>query len=677
MDDDAFGSSDRVALLWPQKTEATRAFQDESGRWTVSTDSPPKSLRGLTTFSYFPEGQLDSRSLLITGQRHDALAILRHAIGPEFRFIYVDLPRLDVDDSASAFQTVSPLRLTTWLSTMRLLLLSARELLSRTGVIAIHCGEAEAHYSKLIIEELFRGKRVGTIIWQKTYSARNMPGMKEFTDTHDLIYLYARDKDALPAVGLRRPPEGYANSDGDPRGAWKAEHKGAKTRRENSDFDTYQPPYRWRVIDGALPPGLWRLSPFTGVIWGRPTVVGNYEFAVEVSDNAGSTSRKKLSIEVRDSGMAAEASPIPWIFDEIVTDGPLQVETSSLPPAVINEPYSTIVIGKGGEPYRGPPIRPGSGRYWDFAKATLLIAYQQDSVNLGSRQPTSIPTPKKYEPPSGALEIENQQSIWMGRTRDASSKVPETFAGFTEDATKHLKALKELGLVENEIPTAKPEKLLMRLLDVFTDKGDLVLELMSSSADLAAVALKSDRRFISLQGSAPHDLAITASCALPRLKAVVQGDDQNLEERAPNIKLSKGAYIPFTGGGSFATAEVGIELALLPMGEDRPILVEAVSSMSNHELSTSILTAEGYMPSPSGEFALAIDGHGRALIIPPTQYLTPELASEIGSMVDGKTDGHPTTIFYFKATEDMDEKLFEGRISLRRVPFDLLRPDIA
>lgn len=578
-----------------------------------------------------------------------------------------------MDDVSTAFQSETPLRLTTWLAMVRSFLIEARELLSRTGVVAVHCGEDEAQYARTILEELFREKRVGTIVWQKAYSARHMPGMKSFTDTHDLIYIYARDLDAIPAVGLRRLPKDYSNSDGDPRGAWKAEHKGAKTRRENSDFDTYQPPYRWQIVEGHLPPGLWRLSPFTGVIWGKTTVAGDYPFAAEVTDSAGKTARKNFTIRVAESGEANPPPEIPWIFEEVKAGGALRILTKALPDAVLGKVYSTALFASGGAPFLGKPIRPGSGRYWDFAKSTLISAYQADAVYLGSKQPTSIPTPKKYEPPAGVMEIENQQSVWLGRSKDGNTT--EVFAGFTEDATKHLKALKSLNLIDVEVPTAKPEQLLLRLLDIFTSKGDAVLEVMSSTADLTAVALKSGRRAIALQGSSERDRLITAQGAVPRLKAVLSGDDNELESRAPDIRLSKGAYIPYLGGGALATADVGPEIAVLEAEDDYATLTDALSSMSEDEIVSAVLTAEGFLPSSSGDLlSNAIVGRRRAMVVPPKKYLTPELISTVAS--EAIDSPEPISIYYFRGTEDVDEKLSSGRVILRRVPYDLLRLDI-
>ena len=53
------------------------------------------------------------------------------------------------------------------------------------------------------------------------------------------------------------------------------------------------PPYTWRVCNGDLPPGL-RLNAATGVISGRPTRPGKYQFTITVTDSAA-PARESLS----------------------------------------------------------------------------------------------------------------------------------------------------------------------------------------------------------------------------------------------------------------------------------------------------------------------------------------------------------------------------------------------
>ncbi|WP_373371317.1 putative Ig domain-containing protein [Microvirga sesbaniae] len=494
--------------------------------------------------------------------------------------------------------------------------------------------------------------------------------MKEFTDTHDLIHLFARNKDALPPVGLSRPPKGYSNSDGDPRGAWKAEHKGAKARRANSDFDTYQPPYRWELVDGHLPPGLWRISPFTGVIWGSPTEAGTFKFKVEVRDRKGKSTTRELQIDVAPDVAEPARPSIPWLFEQIDTKGELRISTETLPPARLGAEYSAILLADGGTPYTGDPIRPTSGRYWEFAKATLIDAYQRDSVYLGSRQPTAIPHPKQYAPAEGVLEIENQQTVWPGRVGDGSKRT--TLAGYTEDATKHLKAMKALGLIKTEVSTAKPEPLLRRLVEIFTRPGDVVLEALSSSADLAAVALKQGRAFVALQGASRRDRELAEACAIPRLRAVVEGEDRDLENRTSEIRLSPDSYIPFEGGGAFAVSEVGGTFIELPKNEDLATIAD-LSDNDDLTLCKRVLGTAGFIPSELGTEGQSIEGKRRAIVIPPSEFLTPEIAAEIASSAQMSKAHDRISVYYFRSSEDLEVVNYSDVVRFYRVPFEMLQ----
>ena len=91
--------------------------------------------------------------------------------------------------------------------------------------------------------------------------------------------------------------------------------------------------------------------------------------------------------------------------------------------------------------------------------------------------------------------------------------------------------MKELRLIGKEVSSAKPEHLLARLIDIFTGRDDIVLEVFGSSADLTAVAIKRQRRFVFFAGSSDRDLDLLRSCSLPRLKAVVDGSDTGIEEK--------------------------------------------------------------------------------------------------------------------------------------------------
>ncbi|MBL8211826.1 MAG: putative Ig domain-containing protein [Bryobacterales bacterium] len=91
-------------------------------------------------------------------------------------------------------------------------------------------------------------------------------------------------------------------------------------------------PYDWRVISGALPPGL-TLAPTTGVLSGTPsTTVGSPStFVVRVTDSASRTATQSLTISIAAAGGALS-----------ITTG------ATLPASLIGTPYSQVLTASGG-----------------------------------------------------------------------------------------------------------------------------------------------------------------------------------------------------------------------------------------------------------------------------------------------------------------------------------------
>ena len=657
-----------IQLTWPGKLNPGVLRQRQDGAWELVDADGVRRLRPLVDLDWYPTRTGTLPSLVVVGDKLDALRTIGRGLAGGVKLAYFDLPRLEIDDRTTAFQAAeATMPYSAWLSVVDAHLSALQPLLRRDGVVVVHAGDNEQAYARLIAQKIY-GKHnfVGTIIWQRAYGPRNMKGMKEFTSTHDLLFVYAMDKEALPPVGLTEAASGFSNPDEDPRGPWKAEHKGARSRRAKSDFNTYVSPYRWRIVDGSLPAGIWRLSPLTGVIWGVPSELGEFPIVVEVEDSTGATAKKALRLQVRASGVIDMPTAVPWLFEETSSTGKLRVKTTHLPHAALGVEYSAICLAAGGEPFRDGPKRPGSGRYWEFADDTLVRAYLTDSVYMG-KDGRAIPHPKTYALEAGEVKITNQQSWWPGRTK--SGRDSQTFAGYTEDATKHLKRMQELGLLDEAVTTAKPEHLLARLIDIFSEPNDVVLELSGQSGDLASVALKRGRRFISLSGESERDMRLVERCALPRLRAVVDGKDLDLGETKGEIRMRTDAFIPYEGGGGFASARLGDWLIERAPDEDFPRLnreavQEAAAAMS------LVLTAEGFVPSESDEVdGVSLDGRSAAIVIPPDQFLSPERLAEIVSKTVG--DFQRVSVYYFRATDDLDPLALEGPIVLRRVPSEL------
>lgn len=657
----------RLELVWPGKDLVQTVRQRDDGAWESLKGAFDYEACPLNNITNYPDPAQQATSLFISGDRVSCLRSLRPLLGQAFRLAYLDAPRIGVDDLEAAFRGDTNLVYSTWLSVMRTHLLAVEPLLARDGVVVIHVGENEAGAARLLADELFRGQHVGTVVWQRSYAPRNMPGMREFTSTHDCLIIYAKQKTSLPPVGLRRPPAGFSNPDDDPRGPWKADHKGAASYRENSDFDTFVPPYRWSLVEGDLPPGIWRISPLTGVIWGEPTAIGEYHFKVQAKDSSDQAVVKELAIKVLAHAETPSPIEVPWLFDEISTNGSLRIETSELPTGRLGESYSAICLAAGGTPHKADPKRPGSGRYWEFARDTLLRAYRDDAVYLGPKRPTAIPHPKNYAPKEAdALVVDNQQTWWPGRVAVSGTKTA-AFAGYTEDATKHLKALRAIGAIELDAVSAKPEMLMARLIDIFTGEDDLVLEVFAQAADLAATALKRKRRFVAMSGGSKRSTEISEQCAIPRLRAVIDGADTELEARATSIRLRADGYIPFAGGGSFATATLGSWIVRRARSDD---FAELNEEYDHAQLADAILTVQGYLPV-SGVTGVGFSFNGAnasAIVLPHDEYLTPEVA---GKIVSEHPHQAQATIFYYRASEDFDPASLPADVTCKRVPFEL------
>lgn len=652
-----------IELLWPRKDLALVPRQMADGQWVLERSPGHRRLHPLVNIQRYPARWSGDASLVVSGDRIDALHTLARGLTHSIRLAYLDVPRIEVDDQSAAFKGDLVFAYSTWLSVLRAHLQAVLPLIRRDGVVLVHVGDTEEPYARLVADELFgRESRVATIVWQRAYAPRNMRGMKEFTATHDCVLVYALDKAALPAVGLRTAPSGFDNPDNDPRGSWKAEHKGAHSRREKSDFDTYVPPYHWRIANGRLPNGLWRLNPLTGVIWGAPEETGEFPLEIEVTDSVGETASAKLVLRVRGKGDPAQFPPVPWLFEEIETEGSLQITTAELPDAILKAEYSAICLAEGGTPFRAPPKRPGSGRYWEFADYTLLRAYQCDAVHLG-RNGDAIPHPKKFLGGTGGREIKNQVTWWPGRAKSAA------FAGYTQDATKHLKKLAKLDLIGRTVNTAKPEQLLARLNNIFTEPGDTVLEVFGEAADLAAVAVKLGRRFVYLSGTSNRQRELLKACAVSRLRAVVDGKDQGLEDQETEIRMHADAYIPYTGGGGFITCELGDWLFERPLREEIPRLSRSYTDFD--ELCSAVLTSQGFLPTmdSAGPHGHSLIGDAAAVVLQPDAYLDRDAAARIVSALKPQYDR--VVIHYFRAAEDLDPSALAEGVICRRVPTEV------
>lgn len=168
-------------------------------------------------------GDPDNRNMLIQGDNLEALKALIPFYAGQVKCIYIDPPY----NTRSAFSHYDDnLEHSIWLSMIYPRLELLRELLSEDGSIWVSIDDNEAHYLKVIMDEVFgRENFVANVVWQKAYGPRSNAFL--MSDSHDHVIAYGKNKQKLKFGLLNRSEEQtakYRNPDQDPRGLWKPEN---------------------------------------------------------------------------------------------------------------------------------------------------------------------------------------------------------------------------------------------------------------------------------------------------------------------------------------------------------------------------------------------------------------------------------------------------------------------
>ncbi len=159
---------------------------------------------------------------LIHGDNLLALKALEQDFAGKVKCIFIDPPY----NTGSAFEHYDDgVEHSIWLSLMRERLELLKRLLSSDGSIWITIDDNEAHYLKVLCDEVFgRSNFIANLIWEKRTSRENR---RSFSFNHDHILLYGRSKPDFERI---RNPLGlnaevlarYKNPDNDERGPWQS-----------------------------------------------------------------------------------------------------------------------------------------------------------------------------------------------------------------------------------------------------------------------------------------------------------------------------------------------------------------------------------------------------------------------------------------------------------------------
>ncbi|MBU0604237.1 MAG: site-specific DNA-methyltransferase [Gammaproteobacteria bacterium] len=175
--------------------------------------------------SYHAQHRVTDRDLfnnrLIFGDNLLALKALEQEFSGKVKCVFIDPPY----NTGSAFTHYDDgLEHSIWLGLMRDRLEIIRRLLAEDGSLWITIDDNEAHYLKVLCDEVFgRANFVANAIWQKKYTVSN--DAKWLADTHDHILIYAKNKETWRPNRLERTAEmdsRYRNPDNHPKGPWKA-----------------------------------------------------------------------------------------------------------------------------------------------------------------------------------------------------------------------------------------------------------------------------------------------------------------------------------------------------------------------------------------------------------------------------------------------------------------------
>ena len=264
---------------------------------------------------------------LIQGDNLLALRALEQDFTGKVKCVFIDPPY----NTGSAFEHFDDgVEHSLWLSLIRDRLEILRRLLSQDGSLWITIDDNEAHYLKVLCDEVFgRSNFVCNVVWQKKYTVAN--DAKWLADNHDHVLVYALNKEAWRPYRLGRTIEmntRYRNPDNHPKGPWKATPLYAKrlgSEREQAFTHTFKNGVRWTAPRGAsprFPASALKQMDENNEIW----------FG---ADGKGAPARKTFLSELKVEGTPA---PTIWLHSEAGNNHEAREEVKAINP---HEPFAT------------------------------------------------------------------------------------------------------------------------------------------------------------------------------------------------------------------------------------------------------------------------------------------------------------------------------------------------
>ncbi|MCF7528701.1 site-specific DNA-methyltransferase [Neisseria lisongii] len=174
---------------------------------------------------------------LIFGDNLLALKALEQEFAGKVKCVFIDPPY----NTGSAFAHYDDgLEHSIWLGLMRDRLEIIKRLLSDDGSLWITIDDNEAHYLKVLCDEVFgRGNFVANIVWNHRKSVQSDIVISL---SHNHVLVFAKSKENLQLNRLQLvDSEKYSNPDNDPRGLWYATPFDAPNIRPNLTYEIENP----------------------------------------------------------------------------------------------------------------------------------------------------------------------------------------------------------------------------------------------------------------------------------------------------------------------------------------------------------------------------------------------------------------------------------------------------
>ena len=204
-------------------------------------------------------GDLNTENMLIQGDNLQALKALLPMYAGKVKCIYIDPPY----NTRSAFEHYDDnLEHSVWLSMMYPRLELLRELLAEDGSIWVSIDDNEAHYLKVMMDEVFgRGNFIQNVIWQKKFSPQN--DAKYISDQHEHVMCFSKNKAQFKVNKIIHVNklDRAKNLDNDSRGVWNSvDYTCNKNKKERPNL--YYPIIQPNTDEKIYPKdtAVWRYS---------------------------------------------------------------------------------------------------------------------------------------------------------------------------------------------------------------------------------------------------------------------------------------------------------------------------------------------------------------------------------------------------------------------------------